>query len=632
MDLITIDFETAYDKEYSLSKMTTEAYIRDRRFEVIGVGVKINDGPTDWYSGNNPGKFLGSLDYSKYAVLCHHAAFDGAILSWKYGIKPKLWLDTLSMARPLHSQVMSCSLASLSSFYGLGEKGTEVINALGKWRKDFTPQELAKYGEYCCNDVELTYALFQKLKGKLAVKELLAIDTVLRMFTEPMIVLDQSLLADHLADVLERKDDHLSRVAAELGVDKANVQTALMSTGKFADLLYRYDVIPPVKLNSSGEQTYAFAKTDQGLLDLLEHPEERVSSLVAARLGVKSTIEETRTRNLINASERGAMPVMLNNYGAHTTRLTGGDGMNFQNLPSRGNNTIRRSLTAPAGHTIIACDSSQIEARTLAWLAGQEDLVDAFREGRDVYSEFATEVYGKTITKADKIERFVGKTCVLGLGYGLGAIKLQKTLKLGAGGVSVDVTIDEAKRIVQIYRRKYWKIPQLWNVLSNTINQMLADGEGSVAGVLKYKGKTIGLSGYPCMTYPLLRQPSNVGSSLLNNAQYVSKPRDYKKATAEKVSGVVDPTINWEVLYGGKFTENCIQYLAAIINREFMVAIARKYRVILQVHDELVVCVPDEQADEAERYMISVMNTPPVWASTLPVACESGRGNNYGDC
>jgi hypothetical protein len=161
---------------------------------------------------------------------------------------------------------------------------------------------------------------------------------------------------------------------------------------------------------------------------------------------------------------------------------------------------------------------------------------------------------------------------------------------------------------------------------------MLADGEGSVAGVLKYKGKTIGLSGYPYMTYPLLRQPSNALSSLLNNVQYVSKPRDYKKATAEKVSGVVDPTINWEVLYGGKFTENCIQYLAAIINREFMVAIARKYRVILQVHDELVVCVPDEQADEAERYMISVMNTPPVWASTLPVACESGRGNNYGDC
>ncbi len=102
MDIVTIDFETYYDKDYSLSKMTTEQYVRSNLFEVIGVGIKVNNYPTDWYSGDNVGKFLNSLDYKDKAILCHNTAFDGAILSWHYGIKPKLWLDTLSMARPLH--------------------------------------------------------------------------------------------------------------------------------------------------------------------------------------------------------------------------------------------------------------------------------------------------------------------------------------------------------------------------------------------------------------------------------------------------------------------------------------------------------------------------------------------------
>ena len=152
MDIVTLDFETYYDKEYSLSRLTTEAYIRDPRFEIIGVSVKVNDNPSDWYSGDDPGKFLQSLDFSDKAILCHHTHFDGAILAWHLGIKPKLWLDTLSMAKAVNGTTVSGSLSAQASYYRLGSKGDEVLNAIGMHRADFTTEQLARYGRYCCND------------------------------------------------------------------------------------------------------------------------------------------------------------------------------------------------------------------------------------------------------------------------------------------------------------------------------------------------------------------------------------------------------------------------------------------------------------------------------------------------
>jgi DNA polymerase I-like protein with 3'-5' exonuclease and polymerase domains len=405
MDIATIDFETYYDDEYSLSKMTTEAYVRDPRFEVIGVGIKVNDWPTDWYSGDNVGKFLKGLDYSTKAILCHNTAFDGAILSWHFGIRPKVWLDTLSMARPTHNATVGGSLANLVSALGLGQKGTEVVQAKGKRRADFTPQDLEQYGKYCINDVNLTKKLYDVLKQGFPSKELLVIDQTLRMYTEPRIELDVPLLEQHLQEVRERK--------AKLLEDSGLSIEDIMSNPKFATILVALGVDPPEKVSArTGQRTWAFAKTDKGLTDLLEHSDERVQAAVATRLGAKSTIEETRTEALIGVAARGRLPIMLNYYGAHTGRFSGGDKLNLQNLPARGNNKIRRALKAPPGHVLIACDSSQIEARMVAWLAGQADLLNAFREKRDVYSEFATKVYGRTITKGDKVERFVGKTCV----------------------------------------------------------------------------------------------------------------------------------------------------------------------------------------------------------------------------
>lgn len=603
MDIVTIDMETYYDKDYGLKKLTTEQYVRDPRFEVIGVGIKVNDYPTDWYSGDNVGKFLKSLDYRDKAILCHNTAFDGAILSWHYGIKPKLWLDTLSMARPKHNVTVGGSLKALAQYYELGVKGDEVVNALGKRRADFTPEELARYASYCVNDVDLTYKLFKKLAKGFPKQELLVIDQTLRMYTEPTIELDVDLLCQHLDEVRHKKEELLAK--SGMSVDD------IMSNPKFAKALEDLGVDPPRKVSArTGKETWAFAKTDKGLTDLQSHPDEQVQALVATRLGVKSTLEETRTENLIAVAGRGKLPIMLNYYGAHTGRFSGGDKLNLQNLPSRGgNNTIRRALRAPDNYKLIACDSSQIEARMVAWLAGQEDLVQAFREGRDVYCEFASDIYGRTITKADKIERFVGKTAILSLGYGAGAAKFKEMLRIQNGIV---IEQEEAERIVRLYRQRNHQIVSLWRRCDHALKCMFG-GSTYEIGPIIVDAQGLNLPSGFSIQYPRLRASSN-------GFEYINDAREFRKS---------DPT--WTNIYGGKVTENIVQALAAIVIREQSVKIGRRLHVVFQVHDEIVSIAPADTATDAEEFVVRCMSTPPVWAPDLPVACESGVAENYGD-
>ena len=618
MNIVTIDFETYYSRDYSLSKMTTEEYIRSFAFQVIGMGIKINDQPAQWYDNDaDITQALIAANLQDKAVLCHNTIFDGAILAWRYGIRPKLWLDTLSMARPLHNITTGCSLKALGDHYGIGVKGTEVLDALGKRREDFSPHELAAYGRYCINDVEMTYKLFHILKQHYKVGELQVIDLLIRMYTEPMVELDSTLLQHHLKAVRDNKDALLKALAKNGGEEA--LKDILMSNDKFAALLKALKVEPPTKISAkTGKQAWAFSKTDEAFTSLLEHPNPKVQAAVSARLGTKSTLEETRTQNLIQVALRGRLPIMLNYWGAHTGRLSGGDGLNLQNLPSRGNNTIRKALKAPEGYEIIACDSSQIEARIVAWLAGQDDLVEAFREKRDIYSEFATDVYGRTITKVNTQERFLGKTCVLGLQYGLGAAKLQRTLAQGAGGISVELELDEVERIVRLYRQKYHKIPALWRQCDNVLKDILAARSGNIGGVVPYDAKGIRLPNGIYIHYPELRATAN-------GFEYISKRSELTKHKR-------GDTAAFKSTWGGSVTENIVQALAAQVIREQMVkTVQANMRVILQVHDEIVVCVPAEQGAAAETKLIEIMSTPPKWAVGLPIACEAGRADNYGD-
>lgn len=320
MHLITLDMETFYDKEYSLSKMTTEEYIRDPRFQVIGVSTKIDDGPTTWVSG--PARevlaHLHSLPWDNAMLLAQNTMFDGAILTWRCGIRPKALADTMLMSRAIYGVEVSHSLKAIAERLGIGVKGTEVLNALGKRRTDFTPAQLARYGQYCDNDVELTHEAFHRFMGMGFPKdELKLIDMTLRMFTDPVLQLDRRHLEQHLAAVQARK----AALLDEAGVaDKKD----LMSNPKFAIMLSVYGVTPPTKISpTTGKETFAFAKSDEAFLALLDHEDDRVQALVAARLGNKSTLEETRTQRFIDIAKRGSLPVPIRYYAAHTGRWGG---------------------------------------------------------------------------------------------------------------------------------------------------------------------------------------------------------------------------------------------------------------------------------------------------------------------
>ena len=606
MNIITIDFETYYDKDFSLSKITTEEYVRDDRFEVIGIAVKENGDETRWITGSHDevATALADYDWGNSFVLAHNAMFDASILTWRFGIKPMAWLDTLGMARAFHGSEVGGSLAKLVEHYGLGEKGTEVLNALGKRRKDFDASALRLYAGYCINDVELTYRLFLELVKHFGKTELKLIDITIKMFSEPALMLDTPLLEAHLEDVKARKEQLLRAVMED--------RESLMSNQKFADLLIKCGVVPPMKVSpATGKDTLALAKSDEEFKALAEHPDERVQALVAARLGTKSTLEETRTERFIAISKRGDMPVPLQYYAAHTGRWGGTDKINLQNLPSRGANggKLKKAIIAPKGYVIIDSDSSQIEARVLAWLAGQHDLTEAFRNGDDVYKLMASAIYGKNVEEITKDERFVGKTTILGAGYGMGAQKFQTQLKT----FGTEINEGEAKHIMDIYRSTYGMIPKLWNQASDVIeamamNQSVPFGNGCVS--------VAGKQGL-LMPNGLYQKYPNLRLMLDDNGrnQYVYSA---KRGTNK--------------IYGGKLVENICQGLARCIIGEQMIRIAKKYKVVLTVHDAIACVAKEEEAEEAMAYVMECMKWVPDWATGLPLNCEAGYGRSYGDC
>ena len=596
--IISVDFETYYDREFSLSKMTTEEYVRDDNFEVIGVGVKVDDAETEWFSGtySETMHFLGKFKWAEAFVLAHNTMFDGAILSWKFGIKPMAWLDTLCMARATDGLEVGNSLAKLAERYNLGVKGNEVVNAMGKRRAAFSDEDLSRYGSYCRNDVDLTYALFQRLAPRFTKTELKLIDLTLRMFTEPVLELDLPSLEQHLEDVKDKKEKLMA--AAESDRD------TLMSNDKFAALLQSMGVTVPTKISpATGKEAWALAKSDEGLKELQEHEDLRVQALVAARLGTKSTLEETRTTRFIGIAKRGKMPVPLRYYAAHTGRWGGDDKLNLQNLPRSGR--LKQAIIPPTGYVIINADSSQIEARTVAWLAGQGDLVDAFDKGEDVYKIMASAIYGKSVEKITKEERFIGKTTILGAGYGMGAVKFQAQLKV----FGVDLSEEDCQRIVAVYRETYPKIPALWKQAQKSLDALVARQTtpiGMYPDVVSVTEQGIRLPSGLYLTYRGLKADSD--------GQY-----SYKTRMGETK------------IYGGKVTENFTQAVARCAVGEQMLRVAKKYKVALTVHDSIVCIAKEAEADEAVAYVTECMKWRPKWAQTLPLTCEVGVATNYGD-
>jgi DNA polymerase len=284
-------------------------------------------------------------------------------------------------------------------------------------------------------------------------------------------------------------------------------------------------------------------------------------------------------------------------------------------LPSRDakKKALKNAVLPPEDHVILNVDSSQIEARILVWLAGQDDQVELYREGKDVYCDFASRVYKKTITKKNKKERAVGKTCILGLGYGTGHVKLKGVLKLNA---RIEVKQAESKRIVDLYREVNDEVVKLWGECDIALRDIAS--------------------------WPSDRKPYYLGSGKclivdpkgikLPNGLYITYP-DLQLTSNEPDSGYEYKSRRGTIsIWGGAVVENVVQALARIVIGEQMIEINKKHRPVLTVHDAVVCVSPKDTAQETLDHVMGIMNKAPTWAEDLPVACEGAYGDNYGEC
>lgn len=299
-------------------------------------------------------------------------------------------------------------------------------------------------------------------------------------------------------------------------------------------------------------------------------------------------------------------------FSANGKLVHNSDSINMQNL-ARGSR-LKECIVAPLGTLLVDCDSSQIEARMLAWLAGQDDLVEAFEKGEDVYKIMASSIYGKSVDQIDKAERFVGKTTILGAGYGMGPAKFQVQLK----NFGVDLPLDECKRIINVYRETYWRIPLLWAEAGRALEAMMQGAGASfgLEGVVEVTdGNRIKLPNGLHLHYPNLRRQPMLGSS------HTEIVYDTKKGRSTIPNRI----------YGGKCVENVCQALARTVIGEQMLMIARRFKVAMTVHDSVIAVVPEDGSQDLHREFVEMcMRIRPKWAQGLPLNCESKMGATYG--
>lgn len=619
MKTIFIDYETFYSQEYSLRKMTPVEYVLDPRFECIGAAIKEGvDGESYWVDGTDLPLFFKDNPPDQTALVSHNALFDACITAWRYNYVPRLTIDTLGIARAtLGHQLKSLSLASVATHLGIGMKGDTVHKVIGMNAAAIKQAGLYdSYIQYALNDADLCAEIYRKLvlSKVFPVNELVVADMVLRCAIEPQFILDQNVLALHHHTIKSQKEQLL----ASVGVSKED----LMSNEKFAETLRGLGVEPPMKTSMlTGKSTYAFAKTDPAFIELQEHDNPSVQALVAARLGHKSTLEESRCERLMaignlqwKSEPQKRMPIPLRYSGAHTHRLSGDWSLNMQNLPRGG--ALRRAIMAPPNHVVVAADASQIEARMVAWICGQTDLVAQFANGEDVYSSFASKVFGKPINKKDNpTERFIGKTAILGLGYGLGWNKFQRTVKMQSKaqtGQMIDLTDQEAMRIVDTYRQGYDQIPATWKRLNSAIDTLAGNGGSFTIGPCKFSAGQITLPSGLKLQYHRMRWDTETEGWIY---EYGGKTKR---------------------IYGGALLENIVQALARIVVMDAATRLRTKLarlgvQLALQVHDELVYVVPDDLAKIVQTVLLEEMRVRPTWAPELPLDAESSYGPSYGD-
>ena len=648
--LMFLDFETYYGDDYTLKTMAPPNYILDPRFECIGCSVREDAGTTKgtshWIDGPDFPAFISQYDPRETTTVTFNALFDNCILAWRYGFVPARMLCTMRLSVALRGHLLpSYSLAKVGSVLGVGTKGTTIESVRGKHRQDIIAAGdlWPRFQAYANNDNDMNAAIFYKLLPEFPASERRVMDRVLRCAVEPGFMIDTVMLREHLEQLKEDKRELLRKAAGyedngiaafDLG-DNDQIEAGLRkfvgelrSADKFKALLEERGVDIEYKVSPSDEtkQIPAFAKTDEFMAELQEHEDPIVQALASARLGVRSTIEETRGARMLSIAELswpefyrgGNFPIPLRYAGAHTHRLSGDWKINMQNLPAgRGSavTKLRKALVAPPGHKVVAGDLAQIEARINAWFCGQTDLLEQFALDKDPYSILASDIFGFTVDKkVHLIERFIGKGGILGCGFMCGHKKLYNMVIRDARKFEMDMakllavwTPELAERTVGAYRTRNKSIMNMWY----TLGRVLESAWCGLSGPIKVGPVEVG-EGYVKGPSDLIMR-YQVTNTDKTDLRYVYGKRSYH-------------------MYGGKFLENIVQFLARIVVMHAALRLwDRGYKFKLQSHDELVFIVSDAQVPEAMRVIKEEMERRPSWAKDLPLKSEVGFGQTYGD-
>lgn len=641
---VVLDFETFWDgKGHSLSKMSPIAYVMHPETEIISCAGKTDGNETLVRFGEeNIRRGFNARDWSNDLVIAHNmSGFDAMILAWRFGVRPRMWGCTLAMSRPIHAKEAGGSLAALVKHYNLGVKDqTALMNTKGRHLKDFSDDEIEAMRKYNAADVDQCWELFKILYKQTSKDEMKLIDMTIRMLVEPQFEVDRELLSKTLWEERERKKAMLLDLAKSLGMHRKEFDTVgemldydkrehfdeianevcktLGSAARFSRLLEDLGVEVPTKISpTTGKTSPALAKTDEAFIALQDSENPIVSAAARARLGVKSTLLETRIEAFIQAADAvgGKLPVPLKYYGADTTGRWSGWAYNPQNLPrvsGKPSDALRNCLTAGERRKVVVADLSGIELRVNHFLwkvPSSMALYQADPEKADLYKDFAAALYGIGKPEVTKTQRQVGKVAHLGLGFGAGAATFQKVAKLMGG---VDITLDESREIVAKWRRMYEDIAAGWKTCHAALRKISLGVEEPIdpwglcwtcrEGIRTPKG---------LIRYPGLREEfTEDGKSEWVYGEGRNKAR----------------------IYAGKVTENIVQHLARCVIADNALAVQKSLGLspALMVHDELVYVVPEGSAEAVLAKVQEHMRTPPVWWPGLVTWSEGDIADTYG--
>jgi DNA polymerase bacteriophage-type len=646
--MIVIDFETYFDQAYSLKKLTIPEYVHDARFKMHGIAIwrpgRKSEFRADAAAAITELQAEFGQDLERTTVVCHHAQFDLYILNHLYSVRPRFLVDTLQLARHVHGSgrdgaAVALSLKALAERYGL-ERKLELEFMEGLREPD--PQQMADLAAYACRDVEITAALMEKLLPQLTrptVELAIQMHTV-RLFTERSVRVDVEGIAELESAVLEetRQAHEAAGVTPEITAsDKLFVERLECSLAMSQRSV-------PLKQGKKG-MIPATAKDDLAMQQLLTDSDPVVAALARARVAKKSQDQKLArlgTLRRIAAATGGVLPPYLAYCGGRTGRFSGGDGFNIQNLSRNGlGGQIRGLLKARPGHVLVIADLSQIEARITAWCAGQHEMLEAFRAGRDLYSEFASQTFGREVRKPRDTDqphvkqeltalRQVGKAAVLGLGFGQGALRFLEALQAAPETAELFATGQlnprACREIVDRYRSGYPEIQRFWRELEDAAGASVNGGSASVGPLrLERQGETtlLWLPSGRALRYPDLRL-----EVIARSIKYLDRNGIVQEFTPEGHSLTYGGDTS---LYGAKLCENIVQAMARDLLVEAILRMEQRgLRVLFHVHDEVIIEVPAVAADPARLLVEYELKQVPGWAEGLPVMCEVAVADRYG--